>query len=641
MDKLKSTIFEEIALERKELRIQIILTILTGVGLVGAVIASLMGESPWIVYGLYTLAYLAGGAPAAKEAITSLFNKELNIDLLMVLAALAAAGVGEVRDGAILLFLFSLAGTLEHYAMGNTKRSVAALMDMRPDEASRLEADGETTKRVAVEMLAIGDRVIVRPGERMPIDGVVTKGSGAVNQAPITGESVPVDKLPGDPVFAGSVNQNAVLTIEVTAPASRSTLSRMIQLVMEAEEKKSPSERFSDWFGQRYTFVVLFGSIAALGIFLLIGLPTAEAMYKAATLLVVASPCAIVISVPAAVLSAIAASARHGVLFKGGAPLEDFGNVTTIAFDKTGTLTEGKMMVSRVEVLEGEESEFLSIVATLEAQSDHPLARSVMEYTAERGVRTLTADTLGAVPGQGVVAEIARVSYWAGNTTLMTAKGATLTAELETVLHTAETAGETPIIVGRDTTVLGVITLADTIRAEAATMIASLREAGVKRIVMLTGDTSRVAEAVGSRLGLRPDEIFGGLLPEQKVEQIEKLATAGPVGFIGDGVNDAAALATARVGIAMGVAGTDAALEAADVALLSTDLRKLVYTYSLSRQANRIIRQNLYFACSIMLVMVIATIFTDFPLPLGVIGHEGGTLLVVANGLRLLFKREK
>ncbi len=640
MSKTKQTILEEIATERKELRVQIILTTLTGIGLVGAVIAGFMEAEAWVVYSLYALAYVAGGAPAVKEAIASLLQKELNIDLLMVLAALAAAGVGEVRDGAVLLFLFSLAGTLEHYAMGNTKRSVAALMDLRPDEANRLLASGET-ERVAVEALAVGERVLVRPGERMPIDGEVVMGAGAVNQAPITGESVPVDKVPGDKVFAGSVNVNALLTIEVTAPAARSTLARMIELVMEAEEKKSPSERFSDWFGQRYTFIVLFGSIAALGAFLLVGIETSEALYKAATLLVVASPCAIVISVPAAVLSAIAAAARQGVLFKGGAALEDFGTATTIAFDKTGTLTVGTLSVAQVEPLTRDESEFLSIVATLEAQSDHPLARSIVAYAAERGIRQLSATEQAAIVGQGVVASIGGVRYWAGNAALAESQAAVMTATVTALLTEAETQGQTPIIVGSGEEVIGVVTLADTVRLEAVEAIQALKDAGVRELVMLTGDTPRVASAIGARLGLAPTQIKGGLMPADKVAAVETFAREGNVVFVGDGVNDAAALATARVGIAMGVAGTDAALEAADVALLSDDLRKLVYTYKLSRQANRIIRQNLYFACGIMAIMVVYTIFGDMPLPLGVIGHEGGTLLVVANGLRLLFMRVK
>lgn len=639
MNKTKANILEEIAAERKELRVQILLTILTGVGLVGAVIGTYISWPFYVVVGLYVLAYAAGGLPAAKEALLSLKDKELNIDLLMVLAALAAAGVGEARDGAILLFLFSLAGTLEHYAMGNTKRSVAALMDIRPDEANRQKLDG-TTERVAVELLEIGDKVIVRPAERIPVDGVVVDGTGAVNQAPITGESVPVDKVEGDKVFAGSVNENAVLTIEVTALASRSTLARMIELVTEAQAKRSPSEQFGDWFGQRYTVFVLVGSVTALVAFLLLGIPTAEAFYKAATLLVVASPCAIVISVPAAILSALAAAARHGVLFKGGAALEDFGKTKVLALDKTGTLTHGTMEVSSV-VAFGEEVELLKIAGQIESQSDHPLARSIVAYVESRGLPILTVNNAKAVPGQGVVINNRSITYWAGNRTLMQAHNAHLAEAEEAVLMQKESLGETPIIIGEGENVLGYITLADTIRDTASDALLALKRAGIEKVVMLTGDSSAVAAAIGNKLGLATDEIKGSLLPEDKVNTVAELAKTKQVAFVGDGVNDAAALATARVGIAMGVAGTDAAIEAADVALLSDDLRKLVYAYELSRSANRIIRQNLIFACGIMVVMVCTTIFWHLPLPLGVIGHEGGTLLVVANGLRLLFMKER
>ncbi|MCU0678082.1 MAG: heavy metal translocating P-type ATPase [Candidatus Pacebacteria bacterium] len=638
MDKTKANILEEIAADRRDLWIQSILTALTGVGLIGGVLGTWLMWPMYVTAGLYLLAYLAGGLPAAKEALLSLKDRELNIDLLMVLAALAAAGVGEVRDGAILLFLFSLAGTLEHYAMGNTKRSVAALMDMRPDEANRKKADG-TTERVVVELLAIGDQVVVRPAERIPIDGEVVAGNGAVNQAPITGESVPVDKAPGDKVFAGSVNENAVLTIEVTALAARSTLARMIELVTEAQEKRSPSESFGDWFGQRYTVVVLVGSILGLIAFLLLGLPTDEAFYKAATLLVVASPCAIVISVPAAILSALAAAARHGVLFKGGAALEDFGNTKVLALDKTGTLTHGVMEVAQV-VAFGEETTFLKIAGQLETHSDHPLARSIVAYVTSRGIAVSHEGEATAVPGKGVTAVMGGVTYWAGNRAIMTDYGATLPDGEEAALAAREAEGETPIIIGEGETVLGYITLADTVRDSAVAALQRLKHVGIAEIVMLTGDSKIVAEAIGAKLGLAVGEIRGGLLPEDKVNVVRELADSRQVAFVGDGVNDAAALATARVGIAMGVAGTDAAIEAADVALLSDDLRKLVYAYTLSRKANRVIRQNLIFACGIMVVMVITTVFWYLPLPLGVIGHEGGTLLVVANGLRLLFTKE-
>jgi heavy metal translocating P-type ATPase len=473
----------------------------------------------------------------------------------MVLAALAAAGVGEVRDGAILLFLFSLAGTLEHYAMGNTKRSVAALMDMRPDEANRKKADG-TTERVAVELLAIGDQVVVRPAERIPIDGEVVAGNGAVNQAPITGESVPVDKAPGDKVFAGSVNENAVLTIEVTALAARSTLARMIELVTEAQEKRSPSESFGDWFGQRYTVVVLVGSILGLIAFLLLGLPTDEAFYKAATLLVVASPCAIVISVPAAILSALAAAARHGVLFKGGAALEDFGNTKVLALDKTGTLTHGVMEVAQV-VAFGEETTFLKIAGQLETHSDHPLARSIVSYVTSRGIAVGHEGEATAVPGKGVTAVMGGVTYWAGNRAIMSDYGTTLPDGEEAALAAREAEGETPIIIGEGETVLGYITLADTVRDSAVAALQRLKHVGIAEIVMLTGDSKIVAEAIGAKLGLAVGEIRGGLLPEDKVNVVRELADSRQVAFVGDGVNDAAALATARVGIAMGVAGTD------------------------------------------------------------------------------------
>ena len=554
----------------------------------------------------------------------------------MVLAALAAAGVGEVLDGAILLFLFSLAGTLEAYAMGSTKRSVAGLMKLRPDEANRLKPDG-TTERVPVESLAIGDSIIVRPAERIPVDGTILSGSGAVNQAPITGESVPVDKTVDDQIFAGSVNENALLTIAVTTAASNSTLARMITLVTEAQANRSPSERFGDWFGQRYTIFVLVGSITALAAFILLGIPLDDALYKTATLLVVASPCAIVISVPAAVLSALASSARNGVLFKGGAALEDFGNVDAIAFDKTGTITHGTMTVTDA-VAVGEKTTFLTIAGQLEAQSDHPLARSVMEYIVAKGITPPPTSDVVTIPGQGLKATINNTDCWAGNRALMQAQSATLSASTEAAVAAKEAAGETPIIVGQGAEILGFFTLADTLRDTAPAAFSALQKAGVSKLVMLTGDSQSVANAIGSKLGLKPENIKGGLMPDEKVTAVADITKTHTVAFVGDGVNDAAALATARVGIGMGVAGTDAAIEAADVALLSNDLGNLVFAQQLSRQTNRIIRQNLIFACGIMVIMVLLTLFWYLPLPLGVVGHEGGTLLVVLNGLRLLWK---
>lgn len=626
--------------DKHDLRRSAFLTGLAASGLVAGVVFQVLGMSPWLISIAYVVSYLTGGVPATLTALEHVRARRLDINLLMIVAALAAAGVGAVRDGAILLFLFSLASTLEGYAMGNTKRAVAALMKLRPDEANRLVSDG-TTVRVAVEQLKIADRVIVRPGERIPIDGILESGAGAVDQSSVTGESVPVDKVPGDTVFAGTVNQNAVLTVVVKKVASESTLARMIELVTQAQAARSPSERFSDWFGQRYTIFVLIGSVVGLVGFIAIGFPLSLALYKAATLLVVASPCAIVISVPAAVLSALASAARGGVLFKGGAALEDFGNTTIIAFDKTGTLTEGKMHVTDVVSFTGSKTELLAIAAALEAQSDHPLARSVVAHVNTLAISAQTVTESISVPGKGIVATVAGLPHWAGNRRLLAEQQAILNTTVAAALLELEQAGKTTIIIGRGTEILGIIGIADTLRTSAPVVLAALRKHGVGRFVMLSGDTTTVAQAVGGELGIKSDSIYGGLLPEDKVKIIQNLRSQGIVAFIGDGVNDAAALATAHIGVAMGVAGTDVAIEAADVALLSDDLARLAATYTLAKQANRIIKQNLIFAVGIMALMVITTVFWYLPLPLGVLGHEGGTLLVVGNGLRLLFTQHR
>lgn len=629
-------LLEEIEEERKELRIKAILSAITLIGLVTGVYFQLTeGSSMWLTIS-FLAAYLAGGLPAADGAFRSLLKGKLDIDLLMVLAALAAAGVGEVRDGAILLFLFSLASTLEGYAMGNTKRAVVALMKLRPDEANLEQPDGQLIT-VKVEELSIGQTVIVKAGERIPVDGAISHGESAVDQSPVTGESVPVDKVVGDVVYAGSVNGHRVLKITVQKLSDQSTLARMIELVTSAQAERSPSERFSEWFGSRYTIFVLVGSIVALVVFILFGIPISEALYKSATLLVVASPCAIVISVPAAVLSALAAAAKSGMLFKGGASLEEFGSIDTIAFDKTGTLTEGKMHVTDVSPLNISETELLQIATSLEAHSEHPLARSILESAASKNIQPQGVENTESIPGKGMRAKMNGVIHWAGNRRMLEESGITLNESAQATLSGLESGGKTTIIVGNETEILGFIGIADTLRDTAKEALEELRKAGVKRIVMLTGDHASVAASIGAKLNIPVGDIYTGLLPEDKVTIVKELRASGTVAFVGDGVNDAAALATAHVGIAMGAAGTDVALEAADVALLSEDMRKIVSAFKLSKKANAIIKQNLIFAIGILSLMVLATIFSNLPLPYGVIGHEGGTLLVVANGLRLLF----
>jgi Zn2+/Cd2+-exporting ATPase len=650
----------ELRHERRILRVNSALTALTLIGLLMGIVAvaragagatgtggflesfvGVGGRAGLVAAIGYAVAYLAGGLPALWSALKALFLRgKLAIDMLMVLAAIAAALVGEVRDGAILLFLFSLAETLEEYAMGNTKRAVAALMQLKPETATLM--DNGDHRVVPVDEVDIGARILVRPGERIPLDGTMMAGASAVDQAPITGESVPVDKTVGDLVFAGTVNGYGAIEVEVTKDASHSTLARMIDLVTIAQSQRSPSQRFSEWFGQRYTRFVLLGAALALGAFLLFGLPQGEAFYRAATLLVVASPCAIVISVPAAVLSALARAARIGVLFKGGAALEDLGSLDIVAFDKTGTLTEGKMRLTDVVPLAAAEAQVLRLAAAIESTSEHPVARAIV--AAANGDDGDDGDyavsDVQAVPGKGVRAVVDGVPHWAGTRKLAAEQGVEVTPEAEAALSRLEAEGRTAVLVGNQR-ILGVVAVADTLRPTAAASIAALRGGGIRKIVMLTGDHPQVARAIGGQLGIADEDVYSELLPEEKLELVNELRKRGTVAFVGDGVNDAAALASADVGVAMGAAGTDVALEAAEVALLSDDLRKFPQAHHLARRANRVIRQNLTFALGIMIVMVIATLAGRLPLPLGVIGHEGGTILVVMNGLRLLAHRPR
>ena len=647
----------ELRHERRVLRVNFALTGLTLIGLVVGIVAvaragaeatgtggflesfvGVGGRAGLIAAIGYAVAYLAGGLPAFWSALKALFLRgKLAIDMLMVLAAIAAALVGEVRDGAILLFLFSLAETLEEYAMGNTKRAVAALMQLKPETATLMENGDHRV--VPVDDVDIGARILVRPGERIPLDGTMVAGASAVDQAPITGESVPVDKSVGDAVFAGTVNGYGAIEVEVTKDASHSTLARMIDLVTIAQSQRSPSQRFSEWFGQRYTRFVLLGAALALGAFLVFGLPQGEAFYRAATLLVVASPCAIVISVPAAVLSALARAARIGVLFKGGAALEDLGSLDIVAFDKTGTLTEGKMRLTDVVPLAAAEAEVLRLAAAIESTSEHPVARAIVA-AANGDDGDYGVSDVQAVPGKGVRAVVDGVPHWAGTRKLAAEQGVEVTPEAEAALSRLEAEGRTAVLIGNQR-IVGVVAVADTLRPTAAATIAALRAGGVHKIVMLTGDHPQVARAIAGQLGIADDDVYSELLPEEKLEIVNELRKRGTVAFVGDGVNDAAALATADVGVAMGAAGTDVALEAAEVALLSDDLRKFPQAHHLARRANRVIRQNLTFALGIMIVMVIATLAGRLPLPLGVLGHEGGTILVVMNGLRLLAHRPR
>lgn len=613
-----------------------ILTVLTVLGMILATLAlwPLQGAVAafFSLVGL-ALVYLAGGLPAAWRAAVTLWEERvLDIDLLMVVAAVAAAAVGAPFEGAVLLTLFSISTTLEERALGRARRAIEALMELRPETALRKASDG-TVAEIPAADLSVDDVVVLRPGARVPADGVIIGGRSSLDEANITGESMPVAKEPGAQVFEATVNLDGVLEVTVTRSVEESTVARMIALVTEAQAAKAPSERFSAWFGQRYTVAVMAGAVLAFAIFYWLGRDWEEALYRSATLLVAASPCAIVISVPAAILSALSAAARGGVLFKGGAALETLAAVDIFAFDKTGTLTTGKASVTGVVALDGDERLFLSLLAGLEAHSEHHSAAAIRQEAASRGIDPAKVVNVSARPSAGIVGEAGAGQLWAGNPRLAAQMGASIEHPALKALA-ADT--QTVIYVGRDSRVMGAVTIADQARSTSAPALAALREGGVSQIVMMTGDRRPVALRIGAELGLKPDEIHADMLPEDKVRMAGELAARGKVAFVGDGVNDAAALARADVGIAMGAAGSDVALQAADVALLSEDMGRLADAHRLARRAATIIRQNLVFAMGAMAILVTGGLFFELPLPLAVIGHEGGTVLVVLNGLRLL-----
>ena len=612
-------------------RADLILPTLVLLGMAMGLTTHFLGRHGLDVYG-YVLVYLAGGLPAAWSALRNLFtNAILDIDLLMVVAALAAAAVGAPMEGAILLTLFNIAEVLEHRAMGRARRAVEALMALRPDTA--LLRDGQEVREVAAAALAPGDVVVLRPGARVPVDGVLVLGEGSLDESTLTGESMPQHKTRGDALHEATVNLDGILDMRVARALADSTVARMIRLVTEAQAARAPSERFSEWFGQRYTIGVLAGSVAAYAGMLWWGVAHETALYRAATLLVAASPCAIVISVPAAILSALSAAARGGVLFKGGAALETLAEVKSFAFDKTGTLTTGRAEVEQIVSPDMPEDAFVQLAAGLEAQSEHPIATAIRREAARRGVQVAELSDVRSIPSEGIVSGSGADAIWAGNPRLVKRMGADVHVDW---LDDIRSVSHTLVYLGRGAQLIGALSVADQPRPSSAAAIAALRKEGHIELAMMTGDRRPVADRIGAELGLLPGEIHADLLPADKVDLVAKLAAKGKVAFVGDGVNDAAALARADIGIAMGAAGSEVALQAADVALLAEDMVRLAEAHRLARRAARIIRQNLAFAMTAMAVLVVGALAFELPLPIAVIGHEGGTLLVVLNGLRLL-----
>jgi Cd2+/Zn2+-exporting ATPase len=593
---------------------------------------------PWLPIVFFGLAYGAGGHDGLREAVRDLRHGVLNVDFLMITSAIGAAIIGEWAEGATLLFLFTLSGALEEYAMDRTRHAVQALTALRPQEATlRL---GNRERRVPVEAVRPGDVVIIRPGEQIPVDGIVVAGQTSVNQAAITGESVPVSKGVGDEVFAGTLNQEGSIDVRCTKEAKDSTLAKIITLVAEAQSERAPTQRLIDRFAHPYAL----GVVTVVILVILVGYfglqrPFADVFYRAMTLLVVASPCALVISTPASILSAIAAGARHGVLFKGGMHLENTATLDTIAFDKTGTLTTGRPEVTDVLVFDAVPTDtFLQWVASAERKSEHPIARAIVRAAEARGLPLREPEQFVSVPGQGVRATVDGHELLIGNLRLHSHQNGANPGDLPSVIEALQAAGKTTVLVYEGRRLLGCLAVADQVRANARETIQALYKTGIRRIVMLTGDHSAVARRIAAELQI--DDVHAELLPADKVNVIKSYLDAGArTAMVGDGVNDAPALAMATVGIAMGAAGTDVALETADVVLMSDDLSKLPLALRLSRRSRRIIAQNMAFALTVMLVLVIATLTVGIPLPLGVVGHEGSTVVVVLNGLRLLRTR--
>jgi Cd2+/Zn2+-exporting ATPase len=615
----------------------------------------------WAVTGLAIIAYIAGGYSGLKGAIATAKAGKLDIDFLMITAALGAALIGEWEEGALLLFLFTLSGALEHFALARTRKAIESLAQLRPETARVRQGDGEV--ELPVDQIPIGALVLVRPGERLPVDGLVQSGESHIDQSSITGESIPVHKRPGDGVYAGTINGSGALEVRVTRVAAESTLSKIIQLVEEARQDSTPTQQFIDRFSAPYTYAVISATLLAMVIpQLFADEPFGATLYRAMTLLVVASPCALILSTPASVLSAIAAAARGGVLFKGGVYLEKMAEIDIFAFDKTGTLTQGQAILTDLQPLNGySERQLLSIAASAEWLSEHHIARAILARAGEWQVEIEKPASFQGVAGQGIQAIFARNDHqelvFVGNELLFAEQAAVVTPAVRQVGEALQEQGKTVVLVAKghqhqrtekaeeiEWEAVGFIAVADTLRPEAGATIQALRKSGVGRIVMLTGDNADVAANIGRLAGV--DEVYADLLPENKVEVLRELTMRGQVAMVGDGVNDAPALATAQVGIAMGAGGTDVALETADVVLMSSDLFKLPFIVRLSRRATQITRQNVIFSVGVILVLVTLTILVplvapgfQLPLPLGVVGHEGSTLIVVSNGLRLLAMR--
>ncbi len=627
----------------KALPLEPVFVLVTLFALIGGAIAERTAPAG-LSWAFYVVAYVFGGYFGVQAGYASLRARKIDIDLLMILAAIGAAAVGAPFEGALLLFLFSLSNVLQDYALDRTRSAIKALSRLRPDTALVLDSPtSEQGRKVAVGDIAVGSYIQVRPGDRIALDGVIESGASSVDQSSITGESMPVEKRPGDELLSGGINQDGELVVRVSKTSNESTIAKVITLVEEAQDQQAKTERFLERFEQYYAIGVIFATVLA-GVLppYLFGTDWATSVYRAITLMVAASPCALIISTPASILSSIGNGARRGILFKGGVHVEQAAGIQAVAFDKTGTLTEGRPRVSDVVSLaDMSEAELLGAAASLESKSEHVLAAAITTEAQSRGVAYGSPTEFRNEQGVGVSGRVNGRLLRIGSPAVLNeaAIKSDERADTEEIITRLQREAKTVVVVLADSTVLGLIALEDRLRPGVRAVVADLRAAGIKHVVMLTGDNTVAAERIAAEAGI--DAVFPELLPENKLDAIRRIeAEYGPTAMIGDGVNDAPALAGARLGVAMGAAGSDVALETADVVLLSDDLEKIPYLIALSRRTKRTLVTNMAVALSLIALMIVGIYTIDLPLPLAVIGHEGGTVLVSLNGVRLLlFKR--
>ena len=581
----------------------------------------------------YLTAFVIGGYAKAKEGILdTIQNKNLNVELLMILAAIGSAIIGYWTEGAILIFIFALSGALETYAMNKSHREISSLMKLQPEEAWLVQ-DGFEPIKVAVSSLKVGDHLLIKPGERIAADGQILKGTSSIDESAISGESMPVTKESGEEVYAGTVNLNGSLTVKMTKPNSESLFQKIITLVQSAQSEKSPSQQFIERFEGTYVKFVLLTVLLMLFLpHYLLGWDWTTTFYRAMVLLVVASPCALVASIMPATLAAISNGAKHGILFKGGVHLEHLSVLKLLAVDKTGTLTIGTPVVTDVIVRDSlNEKETIATLASIEYQSNHPLAQAIAKYAKERDIQPTQGIEIEDVPGWGLKATIQNSTYLVGKPDFVGKEEAAQFANKAALKLAGE--GKTVIFLKDEEGIAALVAMKDTVRDEAKHAVKLLKELGIY-VTMLTGDNEKTAKTIASEVGV--NEYIAECLPETKVSHIKDyLVNYKNVGMVGDGINDAPALATATVGIAMG-GGTDVALETADVVLMKNNLPKIAYAVSLSKKMQRIVKQNIIFSIAVIALLIISNFLQIVDLPFGVLGHEGSTILVILNGLRML-----